>query len=336
MKNQLFNAMVVRETPDNKYIREIKEKNLSELPDNEVLVAVRYSSLNYKDALSASGNRAVTRRYPHTPGIDAAGIIEESASELFRSGDEVIVTDYDLGTRISGGFGQYIRVPADWIVPLPDGLSLYESMIYGTAGFTAAQSVEKIVSHGVGVDDGKILVTGATGGVGSVAVALLARLGYEIVAVTNKLEEHPLLRELGAREIMARDKAVDRSGKMLLREKWAAVVDTVGGDILATAVKSTRYGGIVTCCGNVASAELNLSVYPFILRGVSLCGIDSAQCPLALRKRIWGKLAGEWKLAALPKLATDIRLSQLNEYIEKILQGKNKGRIVVHLTENYS
>jgi putative YhdH/YhfP family quinone oxidoreductase len=331
MTDQQFQALVVREEPDNQFIREVRERHLAELPQYDVLIAVRFSSLNYKDALSASGNKGVTRRYPHTPGVDAAGVVMESASPKFAPGDEVIVTGYDLGTRIPGGFGQFIRVPAEWIVPLPPGLTLLESMVYGTAGFTAAQSVLKIVEHGVRPGDGKILVSGATGGVGSVSVAILAKSGFEVTAVTGKPEEHALLTRLGATAILSRQEAIDTTGRHLLREKWAAVVDTVGGDILATAIRSTRYGGIVTCCGNVASPQFHLSVYPFILRGVTLSGIDSASCSHEVRVRVWKKLAAEWKIDQLDLLARLVDLSRLNAEIEDMLQGRTKGRIVVRL-----
>ncbi|MFZ5760141.1 MAG: YhdH/YhfP family quinone oxidoreductase [Thermodesulfobacteriota bacterium] len=334
MPPEFFQALVVREEPDDVFTRNIETRAIADLPDHDVLIRVHFSSLNYKDALSASGNRGVTRRYPHTPGIDAAGVVVESRSEKVRAGDAVIVTSYDLGTRLPGGFGQFIRVPADWIVPLPSGMSLYESMVCGTAGFTAAQSVQRIVEHGIVPADGKILVSGATGGVGSIAVAILAGLGYETVAVTGKEEEHELLRQLGAVRILSRQEAIDTSGRHLLREKWAAVVDTVGGDILATAIKSTRYDGIVTCCGNVASPELSLSVYPFILRGVTLAGIDSASSPAPVRRKVWDKLAGEWKIRLPAAAVRTVCLNELNNEIDKTLAGANKGRIVVRLTES--
>ncbi|MFH1216942.1 MAG: YhdH/YhfP family quinone oxidoreductase [Pseudomonadota bacterium] len=334
MLQENFQALVVREEPDNVFTRKIETRNISDLPDYDVLIKVHFSSLNYKDALSASGNKAVTRRYPHTPGVDASGTVVESKSSLYKPGDEVIVTSFDLGTKIPGGFGQYIRVPAEWIVPLPKGLSLFDAMVYGTAGFTAAQSVLKIVGHGVQTEDGKILVSGATGGVGSISVAILAKLGFEVTAVTGKSEEHDLLRQLGAVHILSRREATDGTGRLLLREKWAAAIDTVGGEILATTIKSTCYGGIVTCCGNVASPDLATSVYPFILRGVTLCGIDSASCPLSIRSTVWSKLAGEWKLN-LPQVAIkNIDLSQLNNEIESILKGKTKGRVVVSLHQS--
>jgi putative YhdH/YhfP family quinone oxidoreductase len=205
-------------------------------------------------------------------------------------------------------------------------------MIYGTAGFTAAQSVLKIVAHGVKPEDGNILVSGATGGVGSVSVSLLAHLGYNVIAVTGKEEQYDMLRKLGAADIISRDKATDTTGRLLLKEKWAAVIDTVGGEILETSLKTTKYGGVVTCCGNVASPHLNTSVYPFILRGISLVGIDSASCPMDVRKSIWKKLSSEWKLPFLSTLADNINLTELNQYIELMLQGKTKGRVVLDLT----
>jgi putative YhdH/YhfP family quinone oxidoreductase len=204
-------------------------------------------------------------------------------------------------------------------------------MVFGTAGFTAAQSVLKIVEHGVKPSDGKILVSGATGGVGSISVALLSHLGYQVTAVSGKPDAHSLLNELGAKDIIGRQEATDSTGRLLLKEKWAGVVDTVGGDILATAIKTTRYGGIVTCCGNVASPNLVTSVYPFILRGVTLSGIDSANCPLSVRRMIWSKLATDWKIANLKMLAQVIELSRLSREIDKILEGKTKGRTVVQL-----
>ena len=326
-----FQAMVVTQTEPGRFQRAIVTRDLSDLPAGEVLIRVRYSSLNYKDALSASGNRGVTRRYPHTPGIDAAGEVLESGSPDFSPGDEVVVSCYDLGMNTAGGFAQRIRVPAKWVMPLPAGLSLRESMIYGTAGFTAAQSVARLQRHPVLPEQGKILVTGATGGVGSMAVAMLALSGFAVAAATGKPEQEQFLRDLGAREIVAREGCIDRSGRMLLKEKWAGVIDTVGGEILATAIKSTRYGGAVTCCGNTASPDLPLNVYPFILRGVSLLGIDSAECPMAVRIPIWQKIATTWRLPNLERVATEISLKELDQHIESILQGKQLGRVILNL-----
>lgn len=338
MKNKMFRALVVHEMAGNHFERRIEEKRVDDLPAGDVLVRVQYSSLNYKDALSASGNRGVTRKYPHTPGIDAAGVVEESTVDEFKPGDEVIVSCYDLGMNTPGGFGQYIRVPAGWVVRLPEGLTLRQSMMIGTAGFTAAQSVATLMSHGVSLLSrnvstraGKVLVTGATGGVGSIAVYLLAKEGYCVVAVTGKPEAERYLLDIGASEILLRDKAKDTSDRMMLKGKWAGVIDTVGGEILATAVKSTRYGGVVTCCGNAASPDLPLNVYPFILRAVSLHGIDSANCALETRKKIWKKLAGDWKIANLEKLCKEISLEELNEAIDRILAGRLTGRMLVNL-----
>jgi acrylyl-CoA reductase (NADPH) len=328
---QSFKAMVVTETADKKFIREVKEKKLSDLPAGELLVEVKYSSLNYKDALSASGNKGVTRTYPHTPGIDAAGIVVESGSPRLKPGDEVIVTGFDLGMNTSGGFGHYIRVPSSWAVKLPENLSPKESMAYGTAGFTAALSLFRMHQYGLTKDQGEILVTGATGGVGSVAVGLLTKLGFHVVAATGKTAEKDFLLGLGAKEIISREEASDASGRSLLKGRWAGVVDTVGGNILATAIKSAKPHGIVACCGNVASPELSVTVYPFILRGVSLLGIDSAESPMAIRSIIWNKIAGEWKLDHLDSLVSECSLEELDSKIDMILKGKLKGRVVVNL-----
>lgn len=323
-----FTAMVVEEGPDGKFTRHIREKNVDELPRGEVLIRVCWSSLNYKDALSASGNRGVTRKYPHTPGIDAAGIVEESGSERFVPGDRVIVTSYDLGMNTAGGFGQYVRVPADWIIPLPAGIDLRESMILGTAGLTAAMSVDALSSR-LGPDRGEILVTGASGGVGCMAVAILAGLGYRVCAASGK--DPAFLLNIGANEVIGRAEVDDTSGRPLLKSRWAGVIDTVGGNILATAIRSTLPQALITCCGNVASPDLQLTVFPFILRGVSLVGIDSQNFPLRERTVLWQKLATEWKPRRLDSMVREVQLAGLDAEIESILQGRQQGRIVVRL-----
>jgi acrylyl-CoA reductase (NADPH) len=330
MNDKTFQAMIVEEVPDKNFVRNIKERAISNLPDGEVLVRVHYSSLNYKDALSAIGNKGVTRKYPHTPGIDAAGIVEESQTDAFSIGDPVIVTSYDLGMNTSGGFGQYIRVPANWVVKLPDNLSLKESMIYGTAGFTAGLSVYEIL-EGLNPDAGEVLVTGATGGVGSMAVAILSKLGYSVAAASGKSEAESFLTGLGAGRIVSRQDVTDDSSRPLLKTAWAGVVDTVGGDILATAIKSTHPGGIVTCCGNVASPSLPLTVFPFILRGVRLIGIDSQNCPMDHRTSVWHKLSKEWKFDQFETIFREVSLTELDPYIDTILKGGIMGRIVVNL-----
>ncbi len=331
MDSKTFKAMVVQETADGTYTRRIAEKSLDDLPAGEVLVRVHYSSLNYKDGLSATGHRGVTKHYPHTPGVDAAGVVEVSLSEAFQPGDEVIVTSYDLGMNTSGGFGQFIRVPAGWVVPLPENLSPKESMAYGSAGLTAGFCILKLQEHGVTPERGEILVTGATGGVGSFAVAMLAKIGYQVVAVTGKMDEKQFLIDLGAKEIISRDEATDTSGKPLLKSRWAGVVDAVGGEILATAIRSTKLHGAVTCCGNVASPDLPINVYPFILRGISLVGIDSQSFPMTFRRQTWEKIASEWKLADLDRQTSVCSLEELNSEIDRILAGKQKGRVIVDL-----
>jgi acrylyl-CoA reductase (NADPH) len=326
-----FKALVVSETTDGQFRRAITERRLNELPDNDVLIRVHYSSLNYKDALSAHGNKGVTRQYPHTPGIDAAGVVAASRDAAFHEGDPVLVTGYDLGMNTPGGLGTYIRVPAEWIIPLPSGLSLKESMIYGTAGFTAAMCVHRLVEHGVTPDQGEILVSGATGGVGSLAVALLNRLGYAPVAVSGKSAAIPFLESLGARSVMTRDEAGAQAEKPILKARWAGVVDTVGGNILSQAIKSTRYGGAVTCCGLVASPNLSLTVFPFILRSVALYGIDSAECGHDLRLFLWERLSDAWRPEGLASLAREIDLADVEESMALLLKGSHQGRTVVKM-----
>jgi len=332
MPSETFNAMVVEAGEDKTYVRQIKKRTVDDLPDGDVLIRVQYSSLNYKDALSAIGNKGVTRSYPHTPGVDAAGTVADSRVDAFKKGDEVLVTGYDLGMNTSGGFGQYVRVPAGWVVPLPGGLSLKESMIFGTAGFTAGMGI-LFLTERVKPEDGPVLVTGATGGVGSVSVAVLAKLGYTVAAVTGKTAEAAFLNGLGASQIVARADAADTSGRPLLKAQWAGVLDTVGGEILATAIKSTNPWGTVTCCGNVASPDLPLTVFPFILRGIRLIGIDSQNCPMDVRLNVWEHLAGAWKVEGLHDLCAEIGLKGLNENIDLILKGLQKGRVVVDLGE---
>ena len=331
MDSKSFKAMVVQKKTDGTYSRRITEKSLDDLPAGEVLVRVHYSSLNYKDGLSATGHRGVTKRYPHTPGVDAAGVVEESLSEAFQPGDQVIVTSYDLGMNTPGGFGQYIRVPAGWVVPLPENLSPKESMAYGSAGLTAGFCIFKLQEHSVTPELGEILVTGATGGVGSFAVAMLAQIGYQVVAVTGKMDEKQFLIDLGAKEVISRDEATDTSGKPLLKGRWAGVVDAVGGEILSTAIRSTKLHGAVTCCGNVASPDLPINVYPFILRGISLVGIDSQSFPMTFRRQTWEKIASEWKLDNLDRQTSVCSLEELNSEIDRILAGKQKGRVIVDL-----
>ena len=324
-----FTALVVDKTDDGQFVRGIRERSISDLPPGDLVVRVRFSSLNYKDALSATGHPGVTRLFPHTPGIDAAGEVVSCKSGAFAAGDNVIITGYDLGMETDGGWGEFIRIPSEWAVRLPAGLTLREGMAFGTAGFTAALSVLKLEQAGVTPPDGEILVTGATGGVGALAVAILARAGYRVAASTGKSSDELFLRGLGAAEVIPRDGVTAGSERPMMKERWAGCVDVVGGDTLAAAVKSTHYGGAVTCCGLVGSTDLPLNIFPFILRGVSLIGIDSAQCPAGTRRQIWQKLAGEWKPERLLEMVTEVTLEGLEEKIQAMLRGESHGRVVV-------
>ena len=281
-----FKAFVTEET-DEGFVSKVVERSLEDLPEGDVLIKVLFSSLNYKDALSASGNKGVSRNYPHSPGIDAAGIVEESNSDEFSIGDEVIVTGYDLGMNTSGGFSEYIRVPKEWIIKKPDNLELEESMAYGTAGLTAGLCVRKILISGIKPDDGEVFVTGATGGVGIVAVMLLAKLGFDVVAITGKDTETDLLKSLGAKEVINRSEFEGEMKSPLAKPRWAGGVDAVGSDILSNLISASHQRAAIACCGMVGGVNLNTSIFPFILRGLSLLGIDSAETLIEVKKEIW-------------------------------------------------
>ncbi|MEM8766535.1 MAG: YhdH/YhfP family quinone oxidoreductase [Pseudomonadota bacterium] len=323
-----FKALLVEKT-DAGFSRQIVERRLEDLPEGDVLIDVRYSSLNYKDGLSATGNPGVTRNFPHTPGIDAAGVVIESEHPGFKSGDEVVTIGFDLGMNTPGGFGERIYVPGGWIVPLPAGMSLEESMILGTAGFTAALCIHKLKNAGMTPQNGPILVTGATGGVGSVAVMLLAQLGYEVAAVTGKESQHDFLKQLGASIILSREDARDSADRPMGKETWGGVVDTVGGEILFNAVKSLRYGMSLAACGLVDSPAIPATVLPFILRHVNLLGVDSVELPIEQKTEIWTKLAGPWKLPELAALKQTLTLDELSPAIDRILAGEMVGRGVL-------
>ncbi len=324
-----FRAFRVSRTEDRRYTRSVVERDVAELPDGELLIEVVYSSLNYKDALSATGNPGVTRNFPHTPGIDAAGTVLESTSAEFRPGTDVIVIGFDLGMNTPGGFGQRIRVPAGWAVAVPDGLDARSSMILGTAGFTAALCIDKLEQAGMTPGGGPVLVTGSTGGVGSVAVKLLAKLGYEVHAGTGKADRHDYLRNLGASATVSREDLEAGAERPLGRETWGGVVDTVGGQILVNAVKSLRYGASLAACGLVASPEIPATVFPFILRHVNLLGVDSVELPIVDKKRIWTKLAGSWRLDGLEALVEPLNLDTLSDAIDRMLAGAMVGRGLV-------
>lgn len=302
----------------------------------DVLLRVEWSSLNYKDALSATGHPGVSKTFPHVPGIDAAGTIAESSDPRFAPGDKAIVTGFDFGAGRWGGYSEFARVPADWVVPLPAGLSPREAMIYGTAGFTAGMSLEALEAHEIRPAAGPIIVTGSSGGVGTIAVALSAKAGYDVEAATGKQSAHELLARLGAKRVLGRDEVRDTSARPLLAARWAGAIDTVGGEILATVIRSTESGGCVTCCGLTAGADLPLTVYPFILRGVQLIGIESAYYPRAKRIALWQKLAGPWKPGNLDQIVNQtVGLDGLEPAIQAILKGQITGRVLVEIASRF-
>ena len=307
------------------------------LKNNEVRIKVHFSSLNYKDFLSASGNKGVTRQFPHTPGIDASGEIVESLSNDFQLGDLVIVTGYDLGMNTDGGFAEYISVPSHWVVKKPTSLSLQEAMIYGTAGFTSAQSIQAIIENSSinNLKDYEIAVTGATGGVGSLAVTILSHLGYKVTAFTRKKENIPFLEDLGAKRIVLVDEWLQEFGeskKPLLKATWGGVVDTIGGTLLNTLIRTADYRSVVTCCGIIQGTSVNVSIFPFILRGVTLKGIDSAECPIEEKQVIWEKLATTWKPLTLEKATfKTISLTEVKEHLQLLKNGAINGRTLVKM-----
>ena len=332
MKDKEFNAYVVNEEEEKKYVGKITRRKIDDLPEGDLLVKVYYSSLNYKDALSASGNRGVTKNYPHTPGIDAVGVVVRSGDKCFNIEDKVIVTSYDLGMNTDGGFGEYIRVPSKWAIKLPENLSMKESMIFGTAGLTAGISVLRLTEL-VKPEDGSIIVSGATGGVGTISIAILKKLGFSVSAITGKETERKYLSDLGAEEIIIRKNFEELDKKPLLKTLYAGAIDTVGGVILENIIKSIKPNGAVTCCGNVASAKLELTVFPFILRGVTLIGIDSQNLPIIYREKIWKQLASDWKLDTLLDSYDEISLEDLDQKISLMLRGKLKGRTIINMNK---
>ena len=329
-----YTAYVTEQTGDNKFINSFKELDIIDLHKNDVLVQVKWSALNYKDALSAKGHRGISRYYPHTPGVDAAGIVVESKEAAFAKGDEVIITGHDLGMNTKGGFAEYVSVPKDWIIRLPKNLSLRESMIYGTAGMTAAICVNELIKHDIKPESGPILVTGATGGVGSLSVAILHKLGYIVIASTGKKEKFDFLKKIGTSEIIDREEVNDKTGKPLLSRRWIGAIDTVGGNTLSTVFRSTDRHGIVCVLGLVESSELKTNLFPFLQRGVSLIGIDSAERGLEVKKQLWEKLANDWKPDMLSYIAKEVKLLDIQTEIDKILEGKQVGKVLINCNLN--
>jgi len=331
-----YKALLISETSAGKFERQIVNRSLEDLPPGDVLVRVHYSALNYKDGLSATGHKGITRNFPHTPGIEAAGKVVWSNGSDFSPGDSVFVTGYDLGMNTSGAFAEYIRVPADWLIRKPPALSCKDCMTIGTAGFTAAYALHKMESMGQTPDYGPIVVTGSTGGVGSLSVAILAKAGYEVIAVTGKKEAHGYLRFLGAARVEPREFLNDSLGKPLQRAMWAGAIDTVCGTMLTTLLKRCRRDGNVVATGLLSSIHFSTTIYPFILNGVNLLGIGAGQTPMSLRLKLWDKLMNEWNIVdKLPAIANEIDLEALKDtYIDAILSGKTRGRIVVKLKED--
>lgn len=326
-----YKALYIQQTEDGIFKRSIVQRDTADLPANEVLIKVQYSSLNFKDAMSAHGNKGVTREFPHQGGIDASGIVEESASADFKPGDKVLVTGYDLGMNTAGGLAQYIRVPAAWVLRCPRGLNPKRSMLFGTAGLTAQLCINKLQQMGVTPEKGQILVTGATGGVGSIAVALLASAGYEVVASSGKAAQAEMLKAIGAREVIDRAEFSEFNKRPMLKERFAGAVDVVGGDTLANVIKSLKAGGSVACCGLVQSAAFEATVLPFILRGVNLLGVDSVEIPLAEKQAAWKQLARSAGLDSVARINTQISLKQVPDALGKLFTGGMTGHTIVKI-----
>jgi NADPH2:quinone reductase len=308
----------------------IVDATLDELTAGDVVIKAEYSSVNYKDALAATGTGKILKRFPLIGGIDVAGVVTSSADGRFREGDRVLVTGYDLGVGQDGGYGAFVRVPGDWVVRIPDGLTSRDAMILGTAGFTAGLAILRLERSGLAPGQGPVAVTGATGGVGSIAIAALARLGYEVTAISGKEDARDYLTSLGAREILSRT-TLTMGTRPLETARWAGAIDAVGGDMLAWLTRSTNYWGSIASTGLTGGVELRTTVMPFILRGVSLIGIDSAMCPMPIRLEVWRRLATDMRPADLNAIAHDITLDGLPAAFETLLAGKARGRFVVNL-----
>jgi acrylyl-CoA reductase (NADPH) len=326
-----YKALYIQQKEDGSFQRSIAQRDVADLPANDVLIRVQFSSLNFKDAMSAHGNKGVTREFPHQGGIDAAGVVEESTSPHFKAGDKVLVTGYDLGMNTPGGLAQYIRVPASWVLPCPRGLNPKHSMLFGTAGLTAQLCINKLQRMGVTPDKGQVLVTGATGGVGSIAVALLANAGYEVVASSGKADQADLLKAIGAREVIDRAEFVELNKRPMLKERFAGAIDVVGGDTLGNVIKSLKAGGSVACCGLVQSPNFEATVLPFILRGINLLGVDSVEIPLSEKQAAWKQLARCSKLDSIARLNSQISLKKVPEALGKMWTGSLTGHTVVKI-----
>jgi acrylyl-CoA reductase (NADPH) len=329
MGQETFKALVLRQE-EKKTVAEITQANLSSLPKGDVLVAVDYSCLNYKDGLAITGKGKIIRSFPMVPGIDLAGVVLESKSTSYKAGDSVLVTGWGLGEKTWGGYAQRARVSEEWLVPMPEGLDTRQAMAIGTAGLTAMLCVLRLEEAGLTPEKGPVAVTGAGGGVGGVAVAILSKLGYEVAAVTGRSQLHDYLMELGAAEILDRS-GMEEPARPLESQRWAGGIDTVGGKILARMLAEGRYGALVASCGNASSHELPATVFPFILRQVSLLGVESVVCPFSLRQKAWNRLARDLSLEKLDAMTSVVALEEIPKLAEEIVSGKTRGRIVVDL-----
>jgi acrylyl-CoA reductase (NADPH) len=332
MMIETFKALLVDKKSEDDFSVSVRELAFDKLTDSDVLIKVAYSSVNYKDGLAIIPNGKIVKSYPFIPGIDLAGTVVSSKDTRFKEGDQVIATSYEIGVSHFGGYSEYASIPADWIVPLPEGLSLKEAMIYGTAGITAALSIQRLEDNGLTPDKGKVLVTGSTGGVGSLAVAMLTKRGYEVVASTGKASEHDFLHSLGAKEILSRDEVYNGHIKALDRQLWAAAIDPVGGETLAAILSKVQYGGSVAVSGLTGGGNVPTSVYPFILRGVNLLGIDSVYLPMEQRKQLWDRMATDLKPDNLEEcMKKELNLEELDNTLPIILRGESRGRMIVKL-----
>ncbi len=328
-----FKALVVDKVNEDTNVS-VKDVEKEDLSTGDVLVKVHYSSVNYKDGLATHPKGKIVKEYPHVPGIDLAGEVVESDSPEWKEGDKVIVTSYDLGVSHSGGFSEYARVKSEWMVPLPENLTLKEAMVFGTAGFTAALSVHRLEQAGITPENGPILVTGATGGVGSMAVSILAKKGYDVTASTGKESEHGYLKELGASSIISRDEAAPEDFKPLGKQKWAGAVDPVGGSTLAAVLSNLKYGGAVAVSGLTGGTKVPTSVFPFILRGANVLGIDSVYCPMDVRTEVWSKIASEYKPSQqLEAMTNEVTINELPDVLNTILKGQVRGRTIVSFND---
>jgi putative YhdH/YhfP family quinone oxidoreductase len=327
-----FRAFVVNKTEEG-FTAGFKELTLAELPQGEVLIKVAYSSVNYKDGLASIPEGRIVRTYPFVPGVDLAGIVAESSDSRFKTGDEVLATSYELGVSHYGGYSEYARVKADWVVPLPDGLTLKEAMALGTAGFTAALAIHQLEKNGLKPQNGPVLVTGASGGVGSIGINILSALGYTVAASTGKSSEHDYLMELGASEILSREETSAESNRPLEKERWAGSLDSVGGSTLAYLIRTTKYGGSIAAFGNTGGPNLNTTVFPFILRAINLLGIESVNCPMELRSNLWRRLASNYKPGhLLDRIGNEVPFEELPQALATILKGGTRGRTIIKIS----